>query len=186
MGVSRLKLMRSEISGALDAGESNNIFNLTFDPAHTQLMVPTDAGGPDQGLTSPKPLAIYSYDMLLASDHLCQAFQFYCDAEDAANASNWDVQNTEFLQSLKKHKLAAGAIGYSGSGSSSQWHTQNMSFRSRGYWSKKHKEYRWTVPPIILSNNKKNYVGFSVANVSGSDDRSYYALVTINRWAQFT
>lgn len=190
----RLPLMRAELSSNFDGGETSQIFSIRYDPGQGgDSRLRPGIGAED--LVSSYPMIIYDYKMEVACDTLCQLYQTYSNYADTAeeNASylDWNMSSRNFLSSLKQHKLIAGhttgSMDTEGPNEYKEkvaWKTGTLYYRAKGYWSKRHKEWRWTRPPIILSKNKKNYFGLQIANVGQSTDRSFYATVTIKKWGQ--
>lgn len=197
MGLStqRLPLMRSEISTSFNAGESSQLFSIQYDPGQSgDTRLRPGIGSED--LVSSFPLAIYDYKVEFATDGLSQVYQTYSNKADSSeeNATylDWSMSSRNFLRSLKQHKLVAGSQtgsmdteGINEFKVKSLWKTGTLYYRAKGYWSKRHKEWRWIRPPIIVSKNKKDYFSIMCANVGNSDDRSFYAVVTIKKWQQF-
>jgi hypothetical protein len=190
----RLPFFRTEISAAFDAGESSQIWSIRFNPTATSLNLPGEGAMSlaNEDVHSTRPIMIYDYKLEYASDTLCQAFQYYGDTDDLNNLTNWDPTNQEFVQGLKQHRMIAGSINrYVDTttipdtiATNSQYDRSVLSYRAKGYYSKKHKEWRWIRPPIVLSNNKGNYFGISLANVGQSDDRKFMTTLTIKKWGQ--
>lgn len=187
MAFQRLPLMRSEVTGQFDEDEDASLLTIKYSPGVTEQNIPgsgTSAAFGDGDLISNKPIVIYDYKVELVTNCITQMWQYYADDDDATNASNWNLASQEFLMSLKQHRLTGGAINATTSSTTMGVHT--LSYRAKKYWSKKHKEFRWIRPPIVLSKNKKNMFGLSVHNASNLDAQSYYATVTIKRWHVMT
>lgn len=141
-----------------------------------------------------KPLKIYSYDFTVASTTLTQMFQTYCDDDDYALCSNWDLSSNEFQMGLKQNRLVAGSkgqyvtewdedlIGEDYTTGATQdnllWKVGTIRFRTK--WNKKKNE--WAIPPITLAPSKKNTVSWNVANVGSTDNAHYYAYLRIRKW----
>lgn len=191
LSTQRFPLMRSELSGNLDAGESAQIFSLRYDGGLGPSLNPvTD----DEDKISSKPIIIYDYKMEVATDGLVQMYQQYCNYDatpgEMTGYLDWNTDSEQFKSSLKQHKLVAGSqqAYYNPATDTiedkSQFVKSTLYYKAKGYWSKRHKEWRWSRPPIILSKNRKNYFALQLANVGNSDNRSYYALVTIKNYQQ--
>ena len=195
MGSIRMPMTRAEISHNFDHDESASIFTLRYNPEHASMFRPSNIQADETGVSN-KPLKIYSYDFTVASTTLCQAFQYYGDFGDYAALSNWDLNNDTFVRGLKQHRLVAGHTGryvtdwdaaflsdhYVADSiqDTLDWKITTIRFRAR--WNKRKNE--WGIPPITLSNGKKDYIGWSVANVGTQDNRKYYAILTIKKWKQ--
>ena len=185
MAVQRIPLNHHEISGQFDAGESSQIMSIRYDPTYSSPNTPgsgstTDLGAED--LFTNRPMIINDYKMEVIHDCSTQLFQYYCDDDELTQADNWSTTSSEFLQHLKQQKLGSGSVQPSDAIGSRPIKT-TLYYKSKRYWSKKHKMYKWIRPPIVLSKNKKNCFGLSICNVSQTDNRSYYAFVTIKNWA---
>ena len=189
----RLPLMRSEISSNFDAGETAQLFSLKYDSSAVPQLAP---GNNLEDQTSSKPIIIYDYKLEFVTDGLAQIYQQYCNYDATPNEMDgyldWNLNSEQFQSSLKQHKLVAGSqtgsadpsIGPEHYKVKSTWQKGTLYYKARGYWSKRLKEWRWNRPPIILSKNRKNYFALMCANVGNSDDRSYYACITIKNYAQ--
>lgn len=190
----RIPLLRSEISGNFDAGESSQILSIRYDPTYDSPNIPgqypPDTALGSEDLYSVKPLIIYDYKLEVVTDVITQLFQFYCDDDDITRADNWSTTSAEFAMHLKRHKLGAGNITDNET-AIGPFRTTTLWYRAKKRYgkTKKHTEYlrakygKWVFPPIVLSKNKKNCFGLSIANVSNFHlNRSFYAMVTINRW----
>ncbi|HHZ94880.1 MAG TPA: hypothetical protein EYN67_04820 [Flavobacteriales bacterium] len=181
----RLPMYRNTESSDFDANNNKTVFTLRYDP-NADPLDPTDADS-DSTMASPKPIAIHAYDFTVAVNCLAEIWQWYGMTENQAKLEEFDLSDQTFLQGFKNSTLAAGTVLLrSGDTNSSQWNVRTLRFRSKRYWSKKHKEYRWVIPPIILSPNKKTMMGFSLKNVGDQDNRSYYTHLKIARWHQAT
>lgn len=187
MGAQRIPLNRSEISGQFDAGESAQIMSIRFDPTFTSPNTPSSGSTTNLGaedLFTNRPLVINEYKMEVVHDCSTQLFQYYCDDDEITNADNWSTTSSEFLQSLKNHKLGAGSITQSDATGAQPVKTTLYYKKKRApKWLFMKTGRKWLRPPIVLSANKKNCFGLSVCNVSATDARSYYAFVTIKDWA---
>lgn len=188
--VKKIPLMRAAISGAFDSNQSAQILSVRFDPTESDQNIPGTTGeSVDLGTEDLKvstPIAIYDYRMDIVTDVVCALWQWYCDDEDITHADNWSMTSSTFLQSLKQYKLAPGNITSSENQFTAPVVT-TLYYRAKKYWSKKHRMWKWIRPPIILSKNKKNSFGLSIANLSNyHDSRSYYALISIKNWHLLT
>lgn len=172
-------MIRSEISGNFDAGETAQVFSLQYDPAISPQLALV---GNVEDQKSSRPIIVYDYKMEVATDGVLQMYQSYCNYDatpgEMTGYLDWDLGSEQFITSLKQHKLVAGnsasVLGTKGT----------LYYKAKGYWSKRHKEWRWRRPPIILSKNRKNYFALMLANVSNQESRSYYACVTIKNYQQ--
>lgn len=190
MAISRLKGLRTVLSTNISAGQSTLIGSIQYEPTTTVNMRMGEFDA-DSTLHSPKPIMIHAYDFTVASDGLCEMYQFYCDDGEESVAADWNPYNADFLQCLKQSELVCGtrqkyALNTGEVESQSVWQQRTIKFRSKSYWSKKHKERRWIVPPIVLSANKKNTVGWSIANPTSTTECSIYAKLRIKNWHQIT
>ena len=177
----RLPMMRSEISSNFDAGETSQLFSLRYDSSSVPTLAP---GNNLEDQVSSKPIIIYDYKLEFVTDGIAQIYQQYCNydatPDEMTGYLDWNLNSEQFYSSLKQHKLIAGAQ----TDDASFWQKGTLYYKAKGYWSKRHKEWRWNRPPIILSKNRKNYFALMCANVSNSDDRSFYACITIKNYAQ--
>ena len=182
MATQRLPLLRTEISGNFDSGESSQIMSVRYDPNQSgdTRMRP---GINMEDLVSSFPIVIYDYKFEWVTNTITQGYQWYCDKEEITVGDNWNPSSTGFLEALKQHKLTAGTQFESTSDSIYQKGT--LRFKARKYYSRKHRQWKWAIPPIVLSKNKKSAMGFSLANVTtGSNNRTFYATVTVKNWSQ--
>lgn len=198
MTLLRLAGSRNEISSNFDSGESAEIYRIKYDP---QITTPYRSGAQmqaDGSAETGQPLKIYSYDFTVATTTLTQMFQTYCDDDDYALCSNWDLASNEFQMGLKQNKLVAGSKGryvtkwdeeligedYEEGATNDNllWKVGTIRFRAR--WNKRKKE--WTIPPITLSASNKNTVSWNVANVGATDSAHYYAYLRIRKWKVVT
>ena len=191
----RLPLRRTEVDSSVAELNTYSVATIEYDPDHPSLLIPTDFAG-DKTQVSSKPIVIHAYDFTVTSNVLTRPFQFYCSPEELGEASVYDLSNKDFLYCLKKVGLVPGSVtaafntdlGDLGQVNvSAQCTTRTLRFRSQGYYSKKHKEWRWTVPPIVLSRKRKQIIGWShyVQNDQGStSDRTVYSDLVIKKWNQ--
>ncbi len=180
--------MRAEISGDLNQGQSAQLMSIKFDPSATENIPGSAAYAPgSEDWKTRSPLIIYDYTVEVVTDVIATLFQYYCRDSDETASSNWDPTDVTFLENLKKYRLMPGSITSGEVSGNPVGSVTRMSFRAKSYWSKKHREKRWAIPPIVLSKNKKNMIGISLANVSNYHDaRSYYGLITVKRWHKMT
>lgn len=188
-------MRRTEVDSSVQELTNYNIATITYDPEHPSLMKASDFQD-DKSATSNKPMVIYSYDFTVTSNVLVRPYQFYCTPEELSVASDYDLSNPDFLFCLKKVGLVPGSLTASFDTAidnlgdvnrSATWVSRTLKFRAKGYWSKKHKEYRWSVPPIVLSRKRKQIIGWSnfVQNDQGSStDRTVYSDLVIKKWSQ--
>jgi len=162
--------------------------SVKFDPSSTENIPGSAAYAPgSEDWKTRSPIIIYDYTVEVCTDVVSTIFQYYCRDEQEVPASNWDTTDVTFLECLKKYRLMSGSITDGEVAGNPVGTVTRMSFRSKSYWSKKHREKRWAIPPIVLSKNKKNLLGISIANVSNfHDNRSFYGLITIKRWHKMT
>lgn len=198
MALRRLKRLRNEISGNFDAGESAELVGFKYDAAATANMPSNSTSDLTAQLwTSNRPIVIKQYTVEVTTTVPSMLFQWYCEEADASICSNWDYADGDFSVSpssifragLKKKRMVSGGyVGKTDSEDYSAWSNVHlMTFKAKGYYSKRHKEWRWTVPPIVLSSNKKDRFGISIANITmGSNDRSYIASIQFNDWYTIT
>lgn len=202
MAFQRLKRLRTELSGNFDSQESAKLLGFRYDAGATANMPsnsPVDLE--TQDWVSNRPIVIHQYKIEVQTTVPAMLWQWYCDSEDSDICSNWDFvmgdgtasASSVFRAGLKqKRMVGGGAVGKAGPVESSQdyalWsNVHTLRFKSKGYYSKRHKEYRWKVPPIVLSANKKDTWGVSVANISsGSDNRSFIASMEVQNWHTVT
>lgn len=183
--VERIPLLRSEITGAFDQGESASVLSIMFKPTFSNPNMPSLAN-PSLGagaLTTNRPIIIYDYKMEVITDVATALYQYYCDDDEVAQGgSNWSTTSEEFALAVKQYKISAGNINQNDAIGSPP-RKSVLYYKAKRYWSKKHKQWKWIRPPIVLSSNKKNTFGLSVNNLSTTlDDRSYYAFVSIKNW----
>lgn len=190
MGLQRIKMLRTVESANFDDNESNVIGSIMYNPSQTYRLIPTEFDD-DATLTTPVPIVIYGYEFEVTTNVLTEMFQTYHDEDDAAVAQAWDPGNMTFLSVCKQDKLVPGKVtayshGVTGTDITTvaDWATRTIKFRAKGYWSKKHKEYRWTIPPIVLSHNKQNMISWCITNVEGLNNKRYYAKLKITNWKQ--
>lgn len=192
LSTQRLPIIRTELSGSFDSGETAQLLSIRYIPGSATNEFRPGSGNEDYETEA--PLIIYDYKVEFATDTLAQVYQTYChyDATPGELAAylDWNTSSKSFLMSLKQHKFIAGNTNaYFNTNTNttvtkSQFKQTTLNYRAKGYWSKKHKEWRWTRPPIILSKNRKNYFAIQCANVGNSSQRSYFATVTIKKYAQ--
>lgn len=184
MATQRIPLMRTEISGDFDHGESKSLLQIRYDPDGTNDLPGSGANyavGTDS-YTTTRPLIIYDYKIEFCTDVISSLWQWYCDDGDDSAASNWHMNNPTFLECLKQHKMVPGQIT-SAETPVTVISKGTLYYKAKKYWSKKHKMFKWIRPPIILSKNRRNLFGLSAANLSNTEDnRSYYGMVTIKNW----
>jgi hypothetical protein len=176
----RLPICRSEETDLVDDGDNKSLFTITYDPELTgnQRMKLTDN---TENQISAFPILIYDYLFELVTNYNGTMWQYYCDHTDRNIANIWDLNNGEFHQALKQHKLIFGSQAQQ-SGADG-FHKHTLRFKAR--WNYRKKE--WAVPPITLSGSKKNHIGFVThCKSTGAVDRTFYGMVTIKRWKQLT
>lgn len=183
MAFQRIPLLRAAISGEFDSGQSAQIMSIRFDPTGVQNIPGTDGYAPDtEDWVTRTPLIIYDYKLQVITDITLAAWQFYCGREEITDSDNWDLDNSTFTENMKQYRLAPGQITNNENQFNSQVVT-TLSYKAKRYWSRKHKQYKWARPPIVLSKNKKDVFGLSIANLSNyHDGRSYYAMASVKNW----
>lgn len=198
----RLKRLRTEISSNFDSQESAKLIGFNYDAAAVGNMPSNSTSDLSaEDWNSNRPIVIKQYKVEVATTVIAMMWQYYCEKADEPIASNWDFAmgdlgaspSSIFRASLKQKKMISGGyVGKAGPSGESQDYSafsnvHTLHFKARGYFSKKHKEWRWIVPPIVLSASKKDCFGISVANISsGSNDRSFIASIEFRDWYTIT
>lgn len=187
----RLPLFRTQVSGNFDGGESSQIYQLKYDPDHSLVFRPANTQDDETGVTG-KPLFIYEYEFTCMTDVPAAMFQYYGDDDDEADMSNWDPSNKNFQLGLKQHKLIPGArVAYVDTTlipDTVKYNSlhQQRTIRFKAWGRGKGRKFEWVVPPIKLSRASGNYIGWSVANLTGNDGRNYIMDLMVKKWKQFT
>ena len=192
LATNRLPMMRSEISSNFDSGETSTLLSMRYDPGKSgdERLKP---GLNTEANSSAYPLVIYDYKIEFATDTLATIYQVYCNYDETpgelSGYTDWNMQSRNFQSSLKQHKFVAGSQTAVSPAEGtlidkSLWKQGTLYYKAKGYYSKRHKEWRWIRPPIVLSRNRKNFFGLYAANVGNTDDRSFFGLVTIKKWHQ--
>lgn len=183
MGAKRIPLFRNELSGAIDYGEDAQLFSLEYRPNLDQLM--TGGENIEDRITG-VPTWIYKYRVEITTDFTGYLWQSYIQANEDTNirssATNWDLTDEVMARSLKKWRLFSPTIATGG-------RSGVLYFQAKSYYSKKHKEYRWAIPPIKLQYNKGDYFSINMVNKAADESAingSYRAMVEIMDWRQFT
>lgn len=192
MALKRLSLFRNEAKVAsFDGQTDDSLLTIKYDPelAGGSRLKPVQN---DQDLISAYPIMISEYKVTLQGDFPGFLWQYYCDEVDATAASNYDFTNYVFTNSLKQYRHLTGSriasTNSTGDVYNSMYSKITLRFKAKSYWSKRHKERRWIVPPIILSGSKNNFFGISVRNLlsAGNIDRTFISLVEMKKWHQIT
>ena len=188
MSLDRLPLLRTELSGALDSGESNKIFQIGYRPDSAGNMPGTSGYGVgQQEYVSGRPIIIKEYKLEIITDIVAMGWQWYCDNNDITESSNWDATNITCMENNKNYTLIPGNITDSET-AVTYMPKITLKFKARKNFGWRKKKYGlWAVPPIVLNKNRRNTFGVSVANLSNfHDSRSYYALFTLKDWHSTT
>ena len=186
-------LMRAEVSGNLDANQSNRIFSLKYDADYDDDSVMDSNYGPNslnlEELLTNKPIVINEYKLTVASNDLVVIHQYYGDKLLEANIQPWNTSENDFHRSLKQWTMVPGSkqkfatswedealletdIDVMSFGHSNQYAVRSIGCKRRN-----------GARPITLSKNKGSLFGCTVSNLSGNNDAYYYAIMEVTDWA---